>query len=265
MQELFQFLRHESSNLRTAFAQASISGEGTPQEVADFREGAFHRFIERFFPFPHRVTKGVIRDTSGTTSASVDCVVCNPNHPYTVDTKNKFQLLFAEGVDVAIEVKPDLAKTSELVTALTQGLTVKALRRHTTPTLSRVPWIEERSRRVPFVVFGMRCKADPLDTGREIAQYYRDHETAPLDQADFVVVNDVGIFSNWLDPAHFRWQGVGPQTDKTGWFFEGWGPDSLAGMLWHMHDLAFASIKQIEDVLPPYLRSASGIKTLVKI
>jgi hypothetical protein len=265
MQELYDFLRSEANKLKEEFAQASISGEGTPQEVAEFREGAFHTFIKRFFPFPHRVTKGLIRDTHGGKSASVDCVICNPAHPYLVNDQEKFQLLFAEGVDAAIEVKPDIGRSAQLIEGLDQGLTVKALRRHNLPTNFRMPWVEEHARRVPFIIFAMRCKADPRDTGREILTFYRDRQTAPVDQADFVVVQNVGVFANFIDPSMCQWKGLHPSIDRKGWFFEGWGPDTLAGFLWHLNACAFASIPIIEHVLPPYLISKGGITVIEKI
>lgn len=86
-----------------------------------------------------------------------------------------------------------------------------------------------------------------------------------MDQADFVVVQNVGVFSNFIDPAMCRWNGIPPSVEGTGWFFEGWERDTLAGFLWHLTACAFASIPIVEDVLPPYLLSTKGIKWLVKI
>src|ERR1700682_2394223 len=124
MEDLYAYLREEAAKLEGEFRQASLAGRGTPQEVADMGEQAVRDFMGRFFPSPHKITKGKIRDSFGRVSASVDCVVCSPNHPHKIDSAGKFKLLFAEGVDAAIEVKPNVRDAAELVTGLEQGLSV---------------------------------------------------------------------------------------------------------------------------------------------
>lgn len=47
MDDLIKLLKMESEDLTNSFKKASIQGEGTPQEIADFREGYFHDFIRR--------------------------------------------------------------------------------------------------------------------------------------------------------------------------------------------------------------------------
>ena len=136
MDDLYQLLREDGIELEAKFRKASIEGKGTSQEVADFREHAVQDFVARFFPYPHRITKGKLRDSFGAISDSIDCIVCNPNHPYTVDSHGKFRLLLVEGIDVAIEVKPDIASSAELRRGLEQGLSVKALKRASPPTLN---------------------------------------------------------------------------------------------------------------------------------
>jgi len=260
MDEVYALLREDAIELESRFRKASIEGKGTSQEVADFRENALQDFVRRYFPFPHRVTKGKIRDSFGSVSDSIDCVICNPNHPYTVDSREKFSLLLAEGIDAAIEVKPDIQSSAELVRGLVQGLSVKHLLRANTPTIMRIPWVVERSKRVPFAVFAMRCKSDPIDTGREIVEFYRTRQTPPILQADFVAVNNVGIFFNCLDSSMFRWNTPLPEEERTGWIFEEWRSNSLAGFVLHLQDLAHASIKMDEDVLPRYL-TPNGVTT----
>jgi hypothetical protein len=258
MEDLYALLREDASELESQFRKASIQGKGTSQEVADFREHAIQDFVARFFPYPHRVTKGKVRDSFGAIADSVDCIVCNPNHPYTIDSHGKFTLLFAEGVDAAIEVKPDIGASAELIRGLEQGLSVKGLQRANAPTLMRIPWVVERSRRVPYVIFAMRCKASPIDTGKEIVEFYKSKGTPPVQQADFIVVNNVGIFANYLDASEYAWQTVEEPADKTGWFFEDWRGNSLAGFIWRLHMVAHASLKMDEDVLARYLAPRGG-------
>jgi len=265
MEDLYALLREDATELEAKFRKASIEGKGTSQEVADFREHAVQGFVERFFPFPHRITKGKIRDSFGSISDSVDCIICNPNHPYTIDGRGKFTLLFAEGIDAAIEVKPDIGANAELVRGLAQGISVKNLLRTSEPTLMRTPWVVERARRVPFVIFAMRCKTDPIDTGREIADFYRERGTPPLQQADFIVVNNVGIFANYVDPSMYGWETQEQPETTSGWFFEEWRANTLAGFVWRLQLLAHASIKLQDDVLPRYLHPKGGTTGVLSV
>jgi hypothetical protein len=259
VEEFWKLIREDAGILEARFRKASIEGKGTSQEVADFREHALQDFVMRFFPFPHRVTKGKVRDTFGSISNSVDCVVCGPTHPYMVDSHGKFTLLLAEGVDAAIEVKPDLSQSAELERGLVQGLSVKQLRRAFRPTLAKGGWEYDRAERVPYVIFAMKCKSDPMDTGREILNFYRNRNVAPLLQADFVAVNGVGIFMNCSTSALCGWTTVDPvDAPRTGWFFEEWGQNSLLGFLWRMQSLAFSTIPMQESILNKYLFPAGG-------
>lgn len=254
MDDLYSLLREEAVQLSSEFRKASIQGRGTSQDVAELRENAVQAFLGRYFPFPHRIAKGKVRDSFGNIAASIDCVICAPNHPYTVSTRDKFSLLLAEGVDSVVEVKPNIADKAELNRALEQGLSVKKLRRATTSMLHEYGSLGERARRVPFGVFAMQCKAAPIETGFEILEFYKSRSIDPLDQADFVVVNDVCVFSNFVDKALNPWKlADAGYPNHQGWFYEGWGEDSLVGFLMRMHQVAHAGLKLQEDVLPRYL------------
>lgn len=254
MEDLYSLLREEALQLSSEFRKASIQGRGTSQEVAEFRENAVQGFLARYFPFPHRIAKGKVRDSFGNIAASIDCVICAPNHPYTVSARDKFSLLLAEGVDSVVEVKPNIADRTELHRALEQGLSIKKLRRATTSILHEFGTLGEWARRVPFGVFAMKCKAAPIETGFEILEFYESHGVEPLDQADFVVVNDVGVFSNFVDASLNTWRvAEAGFANHQGWFYEGWGQDTLAGLLLRLHRVAHAGLKIQEDVLPRYL------------
>src|ERR1039457_4927659 len=133
---LLKLLREDCEIITQKLERARTEGSGTPQEVADFREPVVQGFVRKYFPFPYRVTKGKIRDSYGAVSASVDCVLCNPVHPHTVeDDPNKFHLILADGVDAAVELKPDISRAKLLKEALEQSLSVKRLRRVRTTSL----------------------------------------------------------------------------------------------------------------------------------
>ncbi|HCR1230600.1 TPA: hypothetical protein ONA11_004625 [Pseudomonas aeruginosa] len=262
MDDLYQLLREDALQLSSEFRKASIQGHGTSQEIAEFRENAVQTFLARYFPFPHRIAKGKVRDSFGSIAASIDCVICAPNHPYTVSARDKFSLLLAEGVDSVVEVKPNIADKAELHRALEQGLTVKKLRRATTLLFRKHHPMSEWVRRVPFGVFSMQCKASPIETGFEILEFYQERGIDPIDQADFVVVNDVCVFSNFVDNSLNPWNVEG-FPNKTGWFYEGWGKDSLVGFLMRLHQVAHAGMKLQEDVLPRYLTPPADARFMV--
>lgn len=89
MNKLIELLSIEAKEISDAFKKASLEGAGTPQEISDRRESAFKSFLEKYFPYPYRVVKGNICDSYGNTSQSIDCIVLNPCHPYTIDKTNK--------------------------------------------------------------------------------------------------------------------------------------------------------------------------------
>ncbi|HCY64268.1 MAG TPA: hypothetical protein DHV59_15885 [Oxalobacteraceae bacterium] len=98
----------------------------------------------------------------------------------------------------------------------------------------------------------MQCKASPIETGFEILEFYSSRGVEPLDQADFIVVNDVCVFSNFVDKSLNPWN-MAEYPNQVGWFYEGWAKDSLVGFLLRLHRVAHAGIKLQEDVLPRYL------------
>jgi len=254
MEELFALIRADAQELRIQFERASIQGRGTSQDIATFRESAFQSTLSNYFPFPYRVAKGGIVDSYGRRSASVDCILVNPLHPYTIDRRENFKLIFAEGVNAAIEVKPDISQKDELYRGLEQGLTVKALRR--SETALTAPEKEgseavEHSLHVPYFIFAMKAKADPLDTIEEVLDFYAEREVDPLDQADAVVVDGTGILHNFPVPAfnYFRQD----ELPEPGWFLEFGEDDTLADFLTRLTMVMPPVPHTADPVLLPYL------------
>ena len=59
-------------------------------------------------------------DSYGRRSASVDCILVNPLHPYTIDRLENFKLIFAEGV-MREERSTDISKKDELIGVWSRG------------------------------------------------------------------------------------------------------------------------------------------------
>jgi len=146
-----------------------------------------------------------------------------------------------DGVDAAIEVKPDISRQKELRRGLEQGLTVKALRRARSSIILEKD--EERLDyflRTPYYIFAMRAKGNILETAEEVIKFYEDEGVAPLDLADTIVVDGVGILANFPIKGLFTWatkdgSEPGQWIDRdTGWFFEEWGDNTLAGFLFKL-------------------------------
>lgn len=254
--KLLQIVQHEARSLEQDFAAASIKGRGTPQEVADFREQAFRQFIQRYFPFPYRVTKGNIADSFGNESASIDCVIINPVHPYILDAPDKLAVILADGVDAAIEVKPDLMTVSELERGLKQIQTVKSLLRRNAPILlSRTRSAEflEYARRIPSFIFATSAKTDPLVTVKDVCNYYTGNAVPVEQQVDYIAIHNVGIISNYQTESSSRLSVQGQKI--LGVVFEEWKEHTLARLLLYLNETVPASPRMSDPILPFYLGS----------
>lgn len=156
MEKIIELLRMEAKEIALSFKKASIEGEGTPQEVSDRREEALNKFLRKYFPFPYRVVKGNIIDSFGKRSNSIDCIIINPSHPYTVDVNNgKASIIFADGVDYAIEIKPDLSNNDEIKRSLNQIQSVKRLSR---VRIGLAGTVEEKERAKKYQLLFFRIK-----------------------------------------------------------------------------------------------------------
>ncbi|MEI2342158.1 hypothetical protein FA002_02215 [Priestia megaterium] len=258
MKDFLEILRYDSEELQARFKRSSIEGRGTSQEISDFREHAVQEFVKKYYPFPYRISKGGIYDSYGRRSDSVDCLILNPNHPHTVNQSGKHSLIVADGVDVAIEVKPDIANRHELHRALVQGRSVKLLRRRVNTLLfvnQRPEYIRDLSKQVPFFIFSMKAKADIDVTIQEIKSYYEENEVPISEQLDVVVIIDKGIIVNYKYKELYPWNADFTDEQKGGWFFEEWGANTLAGFLFHLDRVFGASTDINEKFLKYYLLS----------
>lgn len=259
MDKLEQLLEREAHELDQEFQKASEAGEGTPQEIAEFRENALRAFLTRFFPYPYRVTKGKIVDTFQSISSSIDCVILNPVHPHTVDSQDKFRLILADGVDCAIELKPDITDINELHRGLEQVRSVKKLKRGESPVLLKPQQSKaliEHSLRIPTIIFAAKAKDDISKIVDDIAAYYQQHSVPTAEQFDFVVINRTGILTN-VKLAELNRFPPPPPIPQTGFFFEEWGVNTLAGMILHINASFPAEPRMSTPVLTRFLKHIS--------
>lgn len=257
MNKLIELLRAETKEIAASFEKASIEGEGTPQEVADRREGVINRFLEKYFPFPFRIVKGNIIDSHGSRSNSIDCIVLSPSHPYTVDPVNgKASVILADGVDFAIEVKPDLAQKTELERGLEQIRSVKRLRRVRTG-LASTPEEIERARQIPGFVFSETTYANAKTLISNIVDYYVANAVPKAEQFDLIVVNNRLIAINNSENSKFH------RKDFEGIAIYETGEDTLAYFLFLMNLLPRSEPDMDKNIMKIYLQDTPGHKEVI--
>lgn len=143
-QRLKKHLKRLSDEMVENYREALHAG--TPEAVAEYREVHVREIIGRFFPRTYQTAKGAIYDSFGARSASIDCVVSAPNHPLLMDSLGRITTLLVDGVQCAVEVKPDLRdmpadfgasrkQMPEIVRGLEQVRSVKRLKRSPRATL----------------------------------------------------------------------------------------------------------------------------------
>ena len=233
--KLLDLLALEAKEIAISFEKASIEGQGTPQEVSDRRENSFvNEFVAKYFPFPFKVVKGNIIDSYGNRSNSIDCIVLSPSHPYTINPKNeKASIIFADGVDYAIEIKPDLASKDEIERSLMQVQSVKILRRKRNGLffMNRLkPEKLETYYQIPSLIFANNTYSEIRLLLTYIMEYYI-RENVPLhEQFDYIVVNNRGIVLNSRKHAYCS------MTQK-GFCFAETNENTLVAMLFLMNEM----------------------------
>lgn len=192
---LWEVFAQEGRRLGEDFDRASALGRGSPQEIADHREGVFRQLVGRFFPAPHHVVKGQVVGADGSRSASVDCAVLNPAHPHLVDADRKFSLILADAVDFVVEVKGRLDR-AELSRLLMQCRSVRQVVRSQTaiafPRFHRE--LVEPSRRIPFFAYIHEMSMTPDNLAEQVRHWVDEFKVPPLERPEMIIVRDQGVY-----------------------------------------------------------------------
>jgi len=198
MEKLNDLLVIEANRINLEFNDASISGRNTPSDVSDRREPHVSTFIQKYFPYPYRVAKGRIIDSFGKESNSIDCILLNPIHPYTVHpVSDEYAVILADGVDACIEVKPKL-EGDEINRALHQVRSIKKLRRVNSSVWDDVANDEMRnySKQITSFIFSTTTYVDIRLLIEKIVIYYEDNPAPKSEQFDYIVINQRCIIYN---------------------------------------------------------------------
>lgn len=251
MEKLIEILRMETQEIALSFKKASIEGEGTPQEVSDRREEAVNKFLRKYFPFPYRVVKGNIVDSFGERSNSIDCIIINPSHPYTVDSNNgKASIIFADGVDYAIEIKPDFSNNNEIKRSLNQIQSVKKLSRIRIG-FAKTTEAKERAKKIPAFIFSDKTYADIKTLVSNIVDYYVENNVPKYEQFDLIIINNRAIIFNFGKTAKLQ------SNDFEGIRVVETGEDTLAVFLLFMNYIPKSEPEISTNILTIYLQQST--------
>ncbi|TJY59978.1 hypothetical protein E4T66_12410 [Sinimarinibacterium sp. CAU 1509] len=250
MNDVFKLLELESREIAHFFEKASLEGKGTPQEVSDRREIAVTKFLRKFFPFPYQVAKGNVVDSFGARSASIDCLLLNPSHPHTIGDDSKYSMIFADGVDAAIEVKPHLNSDVEISRGLKQIQSLKKLKRVRTGVIDASISAEEREafKRIPSFIFAVDTYKDIRLLVEKIVTHYEQNKVPSHEQFDFIVVDRQIVLFNSRKNSYFQ---VNSGTE--GICFVETEANTLAVFLYWLNRLPQSQLRMSSSVLEHYI------------
>jgi hypothetical protein len=252
MSDLLQLLKIEGKEISQLFDKASIEGKGTPQEISDRREKVLIDFIKKYFPFPYRITKGNIVDSYNARSASIDCLILNPNHPYTTTDDSKYSIILADGVDCAIELKPDLNSEVEIFRALNQIVTVKKLRRKNSGLVFLKKYsveYQETCKQIPCFIFSNKTYCDEVLLMEKIVTYYEKNKITKDLQFDFLIVNNRFIITNSREHSYFHLKRDVPN----GLYILDLGELTLAAFLFYLNHMPKSEPEISQSILKHYM------------
>ena len=245
--EFIKLLELEYQELKLGLSKASVEGKGTPQEIADRREEIFHSFFEKYFPFPYRITKGNIIDSYNKRSASIDCIILDPSHPHTIDIKNKkASVIFADGVDYAVEIKGALCDKDEIERALKQIKSVKELTR----VRNGLIWEKDKNEytyKIPTILYAEKTYSDIEKLIDTILNFYKDNKIKRIHQFDDIVAGDYTIINSCKGQISFN--------DTRGIFFEKTDDKTLAVLLFLMANMPLVQPTYNENIYNIYLEN----------
>lgn len=262
MSKLIELLKYEAKELNNSFEKASIEGRGTPQEISDRREIALTKLLRKYFPFPYRIAKGNIIDSYNESSASIDIILLNPSHPFTVSSDSKFSVILADGVDIAIELKPDLVNDTEITRALKQVHSVKKLKRQRTSLLKlemltkTSEELYENSKRIPSIIFANKTYKENYILLEKIVSYYEKNKLKREFQFDILVVNNRFIVLNSKKDFIINFENV-----EDGFYIVEYGELTLAAFIMYLNQLPQTEMRWSKSVIEHYLNFSTITNT----
>lgn len=253
MSVVLDAIRENLRKIKIVFEPTEVSFKADTKQTGDAKELTVKQFLESFFPISYKVRKGLIYSQKGH-SREIDCVLLAPNHPPLVTPVR--ELILAEGVHAAIEVKPDistLTEGSEFYRGLMQAQSVKRLKRE----VAYLPTNElPADNQIPCAIFS--AKSRPC---HEMIEFMISHvdsgKILPAELPDIITTLDNGllfhssslstsIFGNFLALKK-------PNHSKRGFIFFGPEHDTLAIFLLILYSVTPPEPHVAEPILKKYL------------
>lgn len=165
------------------FAATKESFKQSKLATSDRKELIVKDFFESFFPSEYKISRGEIFDYNNI-SNSIDCVIKTPNHP-NLKTPMRPEIIIAEGVYAAIEVKPDISTKKEFERGLEQCKAVKQLTRNINlPTIESLD-PQKDYKKIPFILFSKKAKS-AKKTFESLKQYIIKEKLKPNEIPDVI-------------------------------------------------------------------------------
>lgn len=256
-QLFYDALQESLGKIDLDFSQTEPSFKRDRAKTATAREESVADFLESFFPRDWSVKKGPIYDSIGNASDEVDCVLCVPQHPPCRTPKR--DIILAEGVYAAVEVKPDISSLGvkgEFVRALRQGISVKKLQRE----VDLLPQRKQKTlppgfHKIPYVIFSNKT-ASLKRTADYMLKYQEKNCLSPWDIPDIVVGYKTGIIFHApevsLSPYSTLFAKHGAESGDAYWLMPS-KSDTLLAFLSLLYHFVFPQPIISEPILRKYL------------
>lgn len=183
--------------IRLDFSKTDTVFSKDTKNTGDSKEISITEFLKSFFPTTYTIKKGKIYSLDSE-SQEIDCVILHSIHPRLFTPKR--EVILAEGVYAAIEIKPDirtLSEKSEFHRGLKQIRSVRQLQRKL-PVLFTEGNIPESRHRIPSIIFSKEAK--PIfDTYKYIEDQVKNNNLDAIDIPDLIVVLDQYILFHSLE------------------------------------------------------------------
>lgn len=189
MSAVMDAIRENLKKIDIVFEPTLASFKTDTKQTGDAKEITVKEFLEAFFPSNYRVKKGLIFSQTGV-SREIDCVLLAPNHPPIITPVR--ELIVAEGVHAAIEIKSDISTLSigsEFYRGLMQVQSVKRLKREVAYLCT-----DEVSptHEIPCAIFSAKSR-EHKEIINFIVNQIDSGEILPNELPDIIVTLDNGI------------------------------------------------------------------------
>ncbi len=210
MNAVFDSIVENLREIKIVMEPTPGSFTGDRIQTGNGREYTLQEFVSKYFPSTYSTKKGPIHSMSGR-SNEIDCVLLAPNHPQLITSIGR-EVIIAEGVHAAIELKPDistLTSDSEFARGLNQLKSVKRLNRDIFP-MSPLPGelpLPKRANQIPTFLFSFNSA--PVEKTLDfIEELLKTKEYELSDIPDFIVTLDNGIICFTEEASKSMFRGV---------------------------------------------------------